>query len=51
MGLNRARIQLHCKGLVRAPKGTELPIRSVWIIESGATTPRLVTAYPYEPAE
>ena len=28
------------------PAGTSITVRSVWIVEAGETTPRLVTAYP-----
>ena len=33
-------------GELPTPRGTTLRIRSVWIIDRGATAPRLVPAYP-----
>jgi len=34
------------EGLLTAPEGTRLNVRSVWFMESGNKTPRFVTAYP-----
>ena len=34
------------KGTLRGPDGTHLEMITVWIIETGADTPRFVTAYP-----
>ena len=34
------------EGLLEAPSGTRLQVRTVWIIETGADTPRFVTVYP-----
>lgn len=33
-------------GEIAAPNGRSYKIKSVWIIETGTTIPRLVTAYP-----
>lgn len=33
-------------GQMETPKGNRVPIRTVWILEHGSETPRLVTAYP-----
>ena len=33
-------------GKLRTPCGQEFSVRTVWIMESGETEPRLVTAYP-----
>lgn len=33
-------------GTLQTPRGTDLQIRTVWIILSGESSPRLVTAYP-----
>ncbi len=35
-------------GLLRTPKGLDVPVRTVWITESGRDDPRFVTAYPTE---
>jgi len=34
------------EGAVEVPDGRNLKIRTVWFLESGAGTPRFVTAYP-----
>lgn len=34
------------EGALRTPDGRDPRVRSVWIINAGAHTPRLVTAYP-----
>jgi len=34
------------EGALRTPDGRNPQVRSVWIINSGAVAPRLVTAYP-----
>lgn len=34
------------EGIMKAPDGRTPAIRSVWFIETGEDTPRLVTAYP-----
>ncbi len=36
------------EGDLGSPDGRRPTVRSVWFIESGETTPRLVTAYPLE---
>jgi hypothetical protein len=33
-------------GLLTSPTGQDALVRTVWIIDRGETTPRLVTAYP-----
>ena len=33
-------------GLIDAPRGGAIAVRTVWIIESNQTPPRFVTAYP-----
>jgi len=35
-------------GAIETPSGKTPMVRTVWIIDSGETIPRLVTAYPYE---
>jgi hypothetical protein len=35
-----------CRGVLRGPGGAEASVQSVWIIDSGRNSPRLVTAYP-----
>jgi hypothetical protein len=35
-------------GDIAAPSGRVLRVRTVWIIDHGMDTPRLVTAYPHE---
>jgi hypothetical protein len=35
-------------GPIDRPDGTERLVRSVWIVDTGETVPRLVTAYPWE---
>ena len=35
-------------GLISRPGGSERLVRSVWIVDTGETVPRLVTAYPWE---
>ena len=34
------------EGILKTPRGTAIPIRTVWIVEPGDTRPRFVTAYP-----
>lgn len=34
------------EGAIETPSGNKIAIRSIWIIETGAESPRLVTAYP-----
>jgi len=34
------------EGLLEAPSGASPRIRTVWILETGETNPRFVTAYP-----
>jgi hypothetical protein len=36
-------------GALTAPNGSPLPVTAVWLIPSGADSPRLITAYPAEP--
>lgn len=38
-------------GEVATPSGRRLTLRTVWIIEAGTQTPRLVTAYALEPGQ
>ena len=38
-------------GPVQTPRGDELPLRTVWIVEQQAERPRLITAYPIETSE
>jgi len=35
-------------GKIETPVGKTPMVRTVWIIDTGETVPRLVTAYPYE---
>ncbi|HYV00699.1 MAG TPA: hypothetical protein VE977_17840 [Pyrinomonadaceae bacterium] len=35
-------------GAIETPVGKTPMVRTVWIIDTGETVPRLVTAYPYE---
>lgn len=35
------------EGAINTPSGKTPVVRAVWIIESGETVPRLVTAYPH----
>jgi hypothetical protein len=35
-------------GVLRSPSGSEAIVRTVWIVDTGGGTPRLVTAYPGE---
>ena len=35
-------------GTLETPTGKSPRVRSIWIVESGETIPRLVTAYPHE---
>jgi hypothetical protein len=35
-------------GLVKAPNGQTVLLRTVWIVDAGVDVPRLVTAYPRE---
>lgn len=35
-------------GLVGGPQGRQATVRTIWIIDRGLDTPRLVTAYPVE---
>lgn len=35
-------------GLLQAPGGRTAMVRTVWIVDGGRNTPRLVTAYPRE---
>ena len=35
-------------GRITTPIGKTVFVRTVWIVDHGASTPRLVTAYPYE---
>lgn len=35
-------------GILRSPAGQEAMVRTVWIVDTGHDTPRLVTAYPRE---
>jgi hypothetical protein len=35
-------------GALRTPCGEQPAVKTVWIVDRGATVPRLVTAYPYE---
>jgi hypothetical protein len=34
------------EGLISTPIGRDAMVRTVWIVDAGQTTPRLVTAYP-----
>lgn len=34
------------EGLVRAPSGNQVRLRTVWIVDAGQDRPRFVTAYP-----
>jgi hypothetical protein len=34
------------EGRLTTPKGITVPIRTVWVVESGNDRPRFVTAYP-----
>jgi hypothetical protein len=34
------------EGVLETPRGTSPRIRTVWILETGETHPRFVTAYP-----
>ena len=34
--------------VLRSPSGSEAVVRTVWIVDTGGITPRLVTAYPRE---
>jgi len=38
-------------GTFEAPNGTTASLRTVWIIESGGTDPRFVSAFPQRPAK
>jgi hypothetical protein len=38
-------------GTFTAPNGTTASVRTVWIIETGGTEPRFVTAFPQRPAK
>lgn len=35
-------------GILRGPTGLTAVVRTVWIVDTGGDTPRLVTAYPQE---
>ena len=35
-------------GELAAPDGNKARVRTVWIVDAGQTTPRLVTAYPWK---
>lgn len=35
-------------GLLQAPSGRTAMVRTVWIVDTGRDTPRLITAYPRE---
>ena len=35
-------------GVIDTPSGKKPPVRTVWIVDLGLDTPRLVTAYPQE---
>ena len=35
-------------GVLRSPSDSEAVVRTVWIVDTGGSTPRLVTAYPRE---
>jgi hypothetical protein len=35
-------------GRIETPSGRTVPVRTVWIVDRGFETPRLVTAYPQE---
>ena len=35
-------------GVIKAPAGKSAMVRTVWIVDTGDTVPRLVTAYPGE---
>jgi hypothetical protein len=35
-------------GTIQTPRGVRPRVRTIWIIDSGAANPRLVTAYPAE---
>jgi hypothetical protein len=35
-------------GLLQAPSGRTAMVRTVWIVDTGKDTPRLITAYPRE---
>jgi hypothetical protein len=39
------------EGEIGTPSGRRLTVRTVWIIESGTRTPRLVTAYAVQPGQ
>jgi hypothetical protein len=34
-------------GMLSNPSGQRLKLRTIWIVEAGETSPRLVTAYPF----
>lgn len=35
-------------GEIETPAGRQASLRTIWILDSGSDTPRLVTAYPHE---
>ncbi len=39
------------EGEIETPDGASLALRTVWIVEWGTQTPRLVTAYALEPGQ
>ena len=34
-------------GVLSTPSGRRVKLRTIWIVEAGDTSPRLVTAYPF----
>jgi len=35
-------------GRIESPSGRTAVVRTIWIVDHGSDTPRLVTAYPHE---
>jgi hypothetical protein len=46
VGFIALRESLIIEGVLEAPSGASPRIRTVWILETGETHPRFVTAYP-----
>lgn len=42
-------VRYRIEGPLKTPRGKSPIIRSIWFIDSGASVPRLVTAYPATP--
>jgi hypothetical protein len=38
-------------GMIQTPQGKSLQLRTVWIVDTGQTEPRFVTARPLKPAQ